>query len=258
MPKINSNLFFMFQEYEMLDRYDAAAKSGFKGVEIQYPYEAPIEAIQERLERNGLKHVIINLQGDDPDTGRDNIPLRPDRKDLFKERLAKTVEYAKGLDCIGVNTWIGTKEPELSDEEMWETLVENQRLAAEELGKVGIKALLEAINTVDKPGFFIHNTTQAKKLMESIKHPNIGILYDAYHMQIMEGNLASTIKDNLPNIWHIQIGDNPGRHEPGTGEINYDFLLPYLDEIGYTGWVGCEYKPAGRTEDGLGWMRKYM
>ncbi len=248
----------MFNEYDLLARYDAAAKAGFKGVELQFPYQQPLDAIQERLYKNNLTQVIINILVKDPDTGLDNIILRPDRKDLFKERLAQAVEYAKGLGCIGVNTGIGERQPDVTEESMWETLIENQRLAAQELEKVSVKVLLEAINTRDKPGFFLHNTRHINELIERIQHPNVGILYDIYHMQVMEGNLAENIKNNLDRIWHMQLADNPGRHEPGTGEINYEFILPYIDKIGYSGWIGCEYTPLHKTEEGLGWARKYL
>ncbi len=258
MPRLNANLFFMFKEYDLLDRYDAAAKAGFSAVELQFPYEATIEAVAERLERNSLKQVIINVLARDPDTNLDNVPLRPDRRDLFKERLAMAVEYASALGCDGVNTGIGEFPEGEDDMKVWETLVENQRLAAEELGNIGVKALVEAINTRDKPGFYIHTTEVARRLITDVDHPNIGLLYDIFHMQVMEGNLAETIESNLDLIWHMQLADNPGRHEPGTGEINYKFLLKFLDEIGYNGWVGCEYSPKGRTEDGLSWAAEWL
>lgn len=258
MPKLEANLQWMFNEYDVLDRYDAAAKAGFKGVELQSPYTLPINAIVERLEHNGLKHVIINLPTSDPDTGKNNIGLNPARKDLFKERLQMAVEYAAGLGCIGVNTGVGPLPHGVEPQAAWETLVENQRLAAEALAAVGVKALVEAINTYDQPGFFIHTTAQSKRLIKAVGHSNIGIQYDFYHMQMMEGSLSRTVRDNLDQIWHIQMADTPGRHEPGTGEINYHFLLPYLDEIGYEGWVGCEYGPLHGTEEGLGWAAPYL
>jgi hydroxypyruvate isomerase len=258
MPKLEANLQWMFNEYEVLDRYDAAAAAGFKGVELQAPYSLPINAIVERLERNDLKHVIINLSTVDPDSDEGNIGLNPARNNLFQERLQMAVDYAAGLGCIGVNTGIGTLPDGIAPDRAWHTLVANLRLAADALGAVGVKALVEAINTVDRPGFFVHTTAQAKRLIEDVGHPNIGIQYDFYHMQIMEGNLARTVRDNLEQIWHMQLADTPGRHEPGTGEINYHYLLPYLDEIGYEGWVGCEYSPLNGTEAGLGWATPYL
>ncbi len=258
MPKLEANLQWMFNEYAWLDRYDAAAAAGFKGVEWQAPYAFPLHAIVERLEKNGLTHVMINLPNRDPDTDEGNIGLNPARKDLFRERLQMAVDYAAGLGCIGVNTGVGALPDGVDSEVAWRTLVDNLRLAADALGQVGVKALVEAINTFDRPGSLVHTTNQAKRLVEDVGHPNIGIQYDFYHMQMMEGNLARTVRDHLDRIWHMQLADTPGRHEPGTGGINYHYLLPYLDEIGYEGWVGCEYRPLNGTEAGLGWAAPYL
>ncbi len=258
MPRLEANLQFMFNELEVLDRYDAAAKAGFKGVELQSPYDIPVEQIVERLERNDLQHVIINMPMSDPDTGQGNIPLRPDRTDLYKERVALGAKYAGDLGCIGVNVGVGPLPDGVSPEEARATLVSNLKHVATELESVGVKALIEAINTRDQPGFFIHTTQQTRDLIEEVGHNNLHIQYDFYHMQIMEGDLAPTVKENLDRIAHIQLADTPGRHEPGTGEINYNFLLPYLDEIGYRGWVGCEYRPLHSTERSLGWAEKWL
>jgi hydroxypyruvate isomerase len=258
MPRLEANLQYMFNELELLDRYDAAAKAGFKGVEIQAPYSVPVEQIVDRLERNGLRHVIINMPMSDPDTGFNNVPLRADRADLYKERVALGVEYARDLGCLGVNVGVGPLPEGVSEEEARETLVTNLRYVASELEKVGVKALVEAINTRDQPGFLIHTTAQARDIIAEAGHSNLFIQYDFYHMQIMEGDLAPTVRENLNQIAHIQLADTPGRHEPGTGEINYNFLLPYLDEIGYRGWVGCEYAPVNKTLDGLGWADKWL
>ena len=257
MPKLEANLQWMFNEYELIDRYDAAARAGFKGVELQAPYSLEIDQIVERLERNSLKHVIINSPVRDPDTGQGNIALRPDRTDLYKERIALAVDYASGLGCIGVNIGCGPID-DIDPDEARSTYVVNIRHAAEELGKVGVVALVEPINTRDQPGFFVNTSKQALDAIAEVNHPNLALLYDFYHMQIMEGDLAMTFKEILPSIKHVQIADNPGRHEPGTGEINYNHLLPYLDEVGYEGWVGCEYAPSGNTEQTLGWASAWL
>jgi hydroxypyruvate isomerase len=258
MPKLEANLQWMFNEYELIDRYDAAARAGFKGVELQAPYPLEIDQIVERLERNSLQHVIINSPVTDPDTGIGNIALRPDRTDLWKERTALAVEYASGLGCIGVNIGCGPEPEGIHWDEVYETYLDNITHAAEELEKVGVVALVEPINTRDQPGFFVSTSSAAMTMMRVANHPNLALLYDFYHMQIMEGDLAMTVKELLPSIKHIQIADNPGRHEPGTGEVNYDYLLPYLDEIGYEGWVGCEYAPSGNTEQTLGWAARWL
>ncbi|MCY4474962.1 MAG: TIM barrel protein [Chloroflexi bacterium] len=255
MPKINANIQFMFNEYELLDRYDAAARAGFKGVEIQAPYSEPTRAIQERLERNNLKHVIINLPVTDPETGLGNLALQPDKVGIYQERVALGVEYAAALGCIGVNTGIGPL-PEGADPEIaYQTYIDNLRYAADELAKVGVHALIEPINTQDQPGFLISTSAQGMQAIADANHPNVFLQYDFYHMQIMEGRLVETFGELLPSIKHVQFADTPGRNEPGTGEIHYPFIFQKLDELGYTGWTGAEYNPSGRTEDSLDWFR---
>lgn len=257
MPKLEANLQWMFNEYDLIDRYDAAALAGFKGVELQAPYSLEIDQIVERLQKNNLEHVIINSPVTDPDTGKGNIGLRADRMDLYKERTAQAAEYAAGLGCIGVNIGCGPID-DIDPDEAHETFIANIRHAAEELGKVGVVALVEPINTRDQPGFFVNTSAGAMDAIAEANHPNLALLYDFYHMQIMEGDLTLTVKDLLPSIKHIQIADNPGRHEPGTGEINYDHILAHLDEIGYDAWVGCEYGPSGNTEQTLGWASAWL
>ncbi len=258
MPKLNANLQFMFNEYELLERYDAAARAGFKGVEIQSPYSMPIDALQERLERNALEHVIINLPIADPHTGMNNLPLLPNKTDLYRERVAMGVRYAAALGCTGVNTGIGPLPIGIDPETAYETYIYNLRYAATELQKVHIKALVEPINTRDQAGFFIHTSQQAVKAIQDAEHANVYLQYDFYHMQIMEGDLAATVKRLLPMIGHIQFADTPGRHQPGSGEINYPYLFRMLDDIGYAGWTGAEYYPSGNTEDSLGWAQAYL
>ncbi len=254
MPKINANIQFMFNEYELLDRYDAAARAGFKGVEIQAPYSEPTEAIQERLERNDLKHVIINLPVTDPETGLGNLPLQPDKVGIYQERVALGVEYASALGCVGVNTGIGPLPEGADAETAYRTYIDNLRYAADELAKVGVHALIEPINTQDQPGFLISTSSQGMQAIADANHPNVFLQYDFYHMQIMEGRLVETFAELLPSIKHVQFADTPGRNEPGTGEIHYPFIFEKLDELGYTGWAGAEYNPSGRTEDSLDWF----
>jgi len=254
MVKLEANLQFMFNEYELIDRYEQAAKAGFKGVELQAPYSLEIDQIKEKLELHSLKHVIINLPVTDPDTDLANIALRPDRKDLFLERLDIGLNYAYELGCIGINTGIGTKPEGFDDEEIYQTLIHNQKIASEKLFEKNIMALIEPINTVDQPGFFINTSSQGIELIDKLNHKNAYLLYDVYHMQIMEGDLVRTMSKLINKIGHIQIADNPGRNEPGSGEINYSKIFQTLDEIDYKGWVGCEYKPSTNTFDSISWI----
>ncbi|MBA31757.1 MAG: hydroxypyruvate isomerase [Chloroflexi bacterium] len=257
MPKLEANLQWMFNEYDVLDRYDQAAKLGFKGVEIQNPYDFKIEQIKQKLHNNNLKQIIINTNIVDNDTGISNLILRSDKIDIYKKRLIQSKHYAKELGCIGVNVGIGVLS-DLDSKVAYETLKENLFFAAEELSKEKIYALIEPINIIDQPGYFINKTKQAFKIINQIKHQNLALQYDFYHMQIMEGNLAYNVKENLDYIKHIQLADNPGRNEPGTGEINYNFLLKFLDDIGYEGWVGCEYKPSSNTKKSLEWAKQWL
>ncbi len=258
MPRFAANLSFMFQEYEFIDRLQASAKAGFKAVEYVSPYEYPKEQIAEELEKYGLAQALFNMPAGDWAGGERGIACLPDRIGEFQDGVGKVVEYAPALGCDRVNCLAGLAPDGTDADKMYETMVSNVKFAADKLGEVGVKVLIESINTVDMPGFFLYTTAQVLSVIEAAGSANVGYQYDIYHMQIMEGDLARTIKTNFDVIGHIQIADNPDRHEPGTGEINYSFLFKFLDDIGYDGWIGCEYAPAGKTEDGLGWMKPYL
>lgn len=256
MLKVNANIQFMFNEHELLDRYDAAASAGFTGVEVQAPYSESVADIKARLESNGLEHVIINLPVADPDTGLNNLPLLPDKRDLYYERVELGVEYAAGLGCIGVNTGTGQLPKGMNPGLAYETFIENLRYVADALASAGVKAFLEPLNTKDNPGQMISTSADGMKAISDAGHPNIELQYDFYHMQIMEGDLIETFHSLIPSIGHVQFADNPGRHEPGTGEINYDAVFAAVDASDYNGWVGAEYHPSRRTEDTLDWFRR--
>ncbi|CAM5355789.1 hydroxypyruvate isomerase [Aquamicrobium terrae] len=257
MPKFSANLSMLFAEHDFLDRFDAAARAGFKGVEYLGPYDHPAETVAARLKKNGLAQVLFNLPSGDWAGGERGLAILPGRVEEFRAGVDKAIGYAKALGCGQVNCLAGIA-PEGADRGTLEdTFVENLKFAAERLGNAGIKLLIEPINTRDIPGFFLTGTRQALAIMEQVGSKNLHLQYDIYHMQVMEGDLARTIEANLPRIAHIQLADNPGRHEPGTGEINYPFLYEFIDRIGYSGWVGAEYKPKAGTEPGLGWFRQF-
>ncbi len=257
MPRFAANLSFLFTEVEFLDRFAAAARAGFRGVEYMSPYGWPAEAIAERLRRHGLEQVLFNLPAGDWAKGERGIACHPDRVAEFQEGVGQAVAYASALGCRRLNCLAGIAPPDVAPERVRDTLVSNLRFAAARLGEASLRLLVEPINTRDIPGFYLCHTRQALEVIDAVGAQNLDLQYDAYHMQVMEGDLAVTLERNLGRIGHVQIADNPGRHEPGTGEIDYGFLLAHLDRIGYQGWVGCEYKPAAGTEAGLGWMARW-
>jgi hydroxypyruvate isomerase len=257
MPKFSANLTFLYNELPFLDRFAAVRRSGFKGVEYMSPYEQAKGDLVARLRDNGLTQVLHNLPAGDWGKGERGIAILPDRVEEFRRGVDQAIDYASALGCGQVNCLAGLAPAGADNKLLRKTLVENLAFAAREMAKHKIKLLIEPINTRDMPGFFLNRTDQAARLIDEVGSDNLFIQYDAYHMQIMEGDLARTIEANLPRIAHIQLADNPGRHEPGTGEINYPFLFGHLDRIGYSGWIGCEYKPLTSTEAGLGWMEPY-
>ena len=253
MTKLAANLTMLYNEVDFLERFDAAAQSGFTGVEYLFPYAYQKEQLAERLQRNRLVQVLHNLPAGDWAAGERGIACHPDRVGEFQEGVGKAIDYARTLECNQINCLSGIAPSGVDPKQVRATFVSNLRFAAEKLGAAGIKLLIEPINTFDIPGFFLSGTRQALDVIRDVGSNNLYLQYDIYHMQRMEGELASTIKSHLPQIAHLQLADNPGRNEPGTGEINYRFLFGFIDSIGYDGWIGCEYKPKAATMDGLGW-----
>ncbi|NIC36890.1 hydroxypyruvate isomerase [Halomonas desiderata] len=254
MPKFAANLSMLFTEEDFLDRFKAAAEAGFKGVEYLFPYDYSAVELKARLDEHGLTQVLHNLPAGDWGAGERGIACHPDRVEEFRAGVEKAIDYATVLGCKQVNCLAGIQPQGVSLEQARRTLVENLRYAAEKLEAAGILLLAEPINTRDIPGFFLNRTEQALAIFDEVGSPNLKLQYDIYHMQIMEGDLAPTIEKHLARIAHVQLADNPGRHEPGTGEIHYPFLFAYLDRLGYDGWIGCEYKPKTTTREGLGWL----
>jgi len=253
VPKFAANLTMLYNEHPFLDRFEAAARAGFHGVEFLFPYAFPAEQIAERLDRNRLELVLHNLPAGNWESGERGIACHPDRVSEFQDGVGKAIDYAKALGVKQLNCLAGIAPPAVPTERLQETLVSNLRFAAGRLESEGIRLLVEPINTFDIPGFFINRTQQALDVIRATGSGNLFVQYDIYHMQRMEGELAGTLKKHLASIRHVQLADNPGRNEPGTGEINYGFLFRWLDAIGYGGWIGCEYKPLTTTDAGLGW-----
>jgi hydroxypyruvate isomerase len=254
MPRFAANLTMLFTEVPFLDRFERAAAAGFSAVEFLFPYPFRASEIRARLDRSRLALVLHNLPAGDWDAGERGIACLPDRTAEFRDGVAKAVEYAQVLGVPRLNCLLGKTPPGLDDATVRRTVVANLRQAADTLGTAGLELLIEPINTFDIPGFYLTTTKEALDLADEVGASNLRIQYDVYHAQRMEGELAATVGRHLARIGHIQVADNPGRHEPGTGEINYPFLFAHLDRIGYSGHVGCEYRPATTTEAGLGWM----
>lgn len=248
----------MFNEVDFLGRFERASRAGFKGVEYLFPYNWNKEQLVEKLGQYGLEQVVHNLPAGDWAAGERGIACLPGRRAEFQDGVGLAIEYAKALKCPRLNCLVGLTPKDVPAEKVRQTLVDNLRFAAVALEREGIRLLVEALNDQDIPGFYLVHTWDVLQLFKEINHPNLWLQYDIYHMQIMEGNLTRTIRDNLARIAHIQLADNPGRHEPGTGEINYPNLLRFIDEAGYDGWIGCEYKPTAVTEDSLEWVKNYI
>jgi hydroxypyruvate isomerase len=255
MPKFAANLSMLFTEVPFLDRFERAAEAGFDAVEFLFPYAFSTSDIKARLESHRLKLVLHNLPAGDWDAGERGIACLPDRVDEFREGVGRAIDVATALGVAQVNCLAGKAPMGASDATLRKTFVANLRYAADALGQAGIRLLIEPINTFDIPGFYLSRSAQALSLIDEVGSSNLFLQFDIYHAQRMEGELAHSLQQHLARIAHVQIADNPGRHEPGSGEINHPFLFAHLDRIGYKGWIGCEYKPAGRTEDGLGWLK---
>jgi hydroxypyruvate isomerase len=254
MPKFAANLTMLFTEHPFLDRFELAAKAGFKAVEFLFPYAFEAQDIRQRLDKFDLKLVLHNLPAGNWDAGERGIACHPARVDEFKAGVATAITYAKALGVTQLNCLAGKKLEGVSEQAHRQTFVENLRFAAAQLAEADIRLLIEPINTFDIPGFYLNYTAQAIEILDEVGSSNAYVQYDIYHAQRMEGELGATMQKSLARIGHIQLADNPGRNEPGTGEINYPFLFAHLDRIGYDGWIGCEYKPATTTQSGLGWL----
>ena len=253
MPKFAANLTMLFTEVPFLDRFERAAQAGFKAVEFQFPYAYSTQDIKQRLDTHGLTLVLHNLPAGDWDAGERGIACHPNRVEEFRAGVARAINYATTLGVRQLNCLAGKAPAGVSDAVLRSTLVSNLKYAAAALKGAGLRLLIEPINTYDIPGFYVSRTAQALEILDEVGADNAFVQYDIYHAQRMEGELAATLQKQLVHIGHIQLADNPGRNEPGTGEINYPFLFAHLDRIGYRGWIGCEYKPATSTEAGLGW-----
>jgi hydroxypyruvate isomerase len=258
MPRLAANLSTLFKEVPFPDRFAAAARAGFQAVEYQYPYECQAEDLAARAREAGVQVVLHNMPRGDTALGEHGTACLPGREQRFREDLDKAVAYARAAGCPRVHCMAGVAPAGVPDKDLHKTYVANLKYAAARLERERMSLLIEPLSARTVAGCFLQGSGQAVQALEEVGAANAFLQYDLFHMQIMEGNLAETLERLLPRIGHIQLADVPGRHEPGTGEINFDFLLRHIDRIGYAGWIGCEYNPLGDTVEGLKWAQPYL
>ena len=257
MPKFAANLSFLFTEVPFPERFARAAAAGFAGVEYLFPYDWPAHEVAQWLQSADVEQVLFNLPPGDWAAGERGLACLPHRQGEFAESVEQALDYAMVLDCERVHCLAGLR-PAGCDEAMLETtFVANLRHAADRFATIGATVMIEPINSrIDMPGYWLDDVSKGFRLLQAVDRSNVKLQLDLYHAQIIQGDLARTIEANIDHIGHVQIADNPGRHEPGSGEIHYPFLFDLLDRLGYSGWVGCEYKPQTTTEAGLGWLQR--
>jgi hydroxypyruvate isomerase len=257
MLKFAANLAFLFTEEDFLQRFAAARKAGFDAVEFPFPYPHEKSKLADAIKAAGVEVALFNLPAGDWIKGERGIACHPGRQAEFRDGVGAAIEYARLLHVPKINCLSGVAPADADPDAVLSTFVENLGFAADELAKEGILLVMEPINTRTIPGFYLNTTAQSLDLMREVGSGNLKIQYDIFHMQIMEGDLAKTIEAELPQIGHIQFADVPDRHEPGSGEINFDFLFDRIDALCYDGWIGAEYTPANSTLEGLGWLKRY-
>lgn len=256
MPKFSANLSMLFTEVPFVSRFGAAAANGFRAVEYVSPYDYPAEQIAALLYENALSQALFNLPAGDWTAGERGIACLPGRAGEFQDGVQRAIAYAKVLGNPIINCLAGIKPANVGNDAAYEALVGNLKFAERELRNAGLQLVVEPINHFDMPGYFL-NTSKAALAAIDAAGGGALLQFDIYHMQRMEGELALSLERLMPRIGHIQIAGNPGRTEPDRGEINYDFILPLIDALGYRGWVGAEYRPVDGTADGLGWLKKW-
>jgi hydroxypyruvate isomerase len=258
VPRFSANISTLFKELELPERFEAAAQAGFKAVEIQFPYGWSKRQLGEIAQHAGVEVVLINFPAGDPGKGDRGIGCLPSRVAEFREGVAKVIEYSRALGCKQMNCLAGVAPRNADGAKLRETYVSNLRHAAGELVRHGMTLLIEPISTQAVPGFYLSRSADALAIIEEVGANNLKLQYDLYHMRVMGDDLAATIETNLARIGHMQFADVPGRHEPGTGKIDFPALFDLVDRLGYRGWMGAEYLPAGKTTESLAWAKNYL
>ncbi len=257
MPKFACNISMMFEEVEFLDRFARAATAGFRAVEFHEPYAYPKNRLADLVAEHRLDVALFNLPMGSVPLGEAGIACLPDRKSEFRDGVARGIDYAQALGCRQINCLAGIAPTAAARAVLMDVLVENLAYAAGELDRAGMRLMVEPLNARDVPGFLLTRSSEVIAAIEAAGSPNVFLQYDFYHARVMGEDLAPTLEGLLPRIGHVQFSDNPGRHEPGTGEIDFPILFDQLDRLGYRGWVGAEYRPSAGTEASLGWYRPY-
>ena len=257
MPRLAANLSMMFNEVPFLDRFAAARRAGFEGVEFLFPYDFPATTLRERLSAEGLTQVLFNMPPGDWANGERGLTSLPGRQAEFREGVKRALDYAATLECRRVHCMAGIVPAGVSLTTAAAVYATNLAWAVEQARPAGVKLVLEPINHRDMPGYFLNTQAQGAAVVEAIGRDGLGLQFDVYHVQVTEGDITKRMEHYMPVIEHMQIADVPARNEPGTGEIGWEFVFRRMDELGYMGWVGCEYRPAGDTVAGLEWRRKF-
>lgn len=258
MPRFAANLTLLFNELDMLERFAAAAAAGFEAVEILFPYDWPVAQLAKRLEESGLRLVLINTPPGDWQAGERGLAAVPGREAAFRDSMARALDTARALGVPQVHCMAGIPPADEDRARAEACFLANLAWAAERAAARGLRLLIEPLNSRDVPGYFLTTAAQARPIIAAVGADNLFLQFDVYHGQIMHGDLSHTIRAQLDIIGHIQISGLPDRHEPDARqEINYPFLFGLLDELGYDGWIGCEYHPRAGTLEGLAWARTY-
>ena len=257
MPRLAANLSMMFTELDFLDRFEAAARAGFEAVEFLFPYAYPAAEIRKRLDQSRLQQALFNLWPGDWDNGERGLSIFPEKHAAFAASVEQALAYAAALGCPKLHVMAGVAPPELSHSTARATYVDNLCMASKHAEAAGVLLLIEPLNTRDMPGYFLIDLGQARDIIDEVASPAVKLQFDVYHRQITRGDLVVALREFWPIVGHIQIAGVPGRHEPDVGEINYATMLDLIDELGYDGYVGCEYRPKAGTVAGLGWAKRY-
>jgi len=255
--KFCANLNFLFADQPLLDRFEAAAKAGFRGVELLAPYEVPAKAIRERLDGAGLQQVLFNSPSGNRAAGERGMACSPGRESEFRESVHRALDYAAALECKLIHLMAGVQPNDVPYDRSAALYTLHLAWAAEQTQAAGVRLVIEAINQRDIPGYFLSTQEQAAAIVSAVGTDRVGLQFDIYHCQTAQGDVTRRLEAMMPLIAHMQVADVPGRHEPGTGEVGWSFLFGRIEALGYQGWIGCEYQPEGDTVAGLSWRQRY-